>query len=61
MPDISMCVDHECPSAKKCYRHEATPNPFRQAYSEFERSKEDERCSYFYPLPWEKEPLADDA
>jgi hypothetical protein len=26
VPDITMCADHDCPMAKQCYRHEATPS-----------------------------------
>jgi hypothetical protein len=32
MPDITMCEDTDCPSARQCYRHMAVPNEFRQSY-----------------------------
>lgn len=35
MPDISMCNNHACQVAAKCYRHEAKPNPYMQAYMAF--------------------------
>jgi len=35
MPDISMCGNPTCPLAPKCYRAQATPHPYWQAYSSF--------------------------
>lgn len=46
MPDIAMCTDDSCPSAKKCYRHEATPDKYHQVYAEFERRGKD-KCGAF--------------
>lgn len=34
--DITMCSNEDCPLKKKCYRHEATPNPYWQSYSDFQ-------------------------
>jgi hypothetical protein len=51
-PDISMCADDECPSRAKCYRSKASgtkPCEYRQAFADFEREPEDERCGYFWP------------
>lgn len=31
MPDITMCIDHECPQNHNCYRYKAEPSQ-RQAY-----------------------------
>jgi len=47
MPDLSMCLDHDCPSAKRCYRHEATPDPDWQAYADFCRPTSHYRCPEF--------------
>jgi hypothetical protein len=52
MPDISMCADDECPARRKCYRHKASgtvPCEYRQAFADFQRHPEDERCSEFWP------------
>lgn len=50
MPDISMCNDHNCPSAKKCYRHQAIPWQY-QTYMDFERKPWQDKCDDGY---WEK-------
>jgi hypothetical protein len=52
MPDISMCMNSLCPMAKKCYRHEATPEEW-QAYGIF--NNEGDECEYFMELPKEFE------
>jgi hypothetical protein len=49
MPDISMCMNDACPSRATCYRHEATPNPWRQAYTAFQPD-ESGRCEDYIPL-----------
>jgi hypothetical protein len=52
MPDISMCADDECPSRAKCYRSKASgtvPSEYQQAFTDFEREPEDERCGDFWP------------
>ena len=48
MPDISMCLNHECHLAKECYRHEAKPNDW-QSYSYF-RPDEVGECNHFLPI-----------
>ena len=53
MPDISMCADDECPSRAKCYRSKASgtkPDEYRQAFADFEREPDDERCADFWPV-----------
>jgi hypothetical protein len=35
MPDITMCINSECPLSSKCWRFVAIPNPFRQSYTDF--------------------------
>lgn len=32
MADITMCSSNACPMRNNCYRHTATPNPWRQSY-----------------------------
>jgi len=50
MPDISMCANHKCHSAKKCYRHEATPTTGWQTYGSFAPLKRRVKCKYFMPI-----------
>ena len=49
MPDISMCLNDACPSATRCYRHEAKPNEWRQSYAEF-KPDETGKCEDFAPM-----------
>jgi hypothetical protein len=46
-----MCLSVTCPSAAKCYRHEAKPGN-RQAYANFAPKLHQDRCEYFMPI-WE--------
>jgi len=48
MPDIAMCQNDSCPSAKKCYRHEAMPWQY-QSYSSFYPGKK-KKCDSFLKL-----------
>jgi hypothetical protein len=51
-PDISMCADDECPARVKCCRHKASgtvPSEYQQAFTDFQREPEDERCGDFWP------------
>jgi hypothetical protein len=50
MADIAMCQNDDCPSAKQCYRHEATPNPWRQSYMEFKPDASG-KCKHFIQMP----------
>jgi hypothetical protein len=51
MPDISMCYGINCPMKHKCYRCIAPPNPYRQAYADFETIRgEDGICKYFWDI-----------
>jgi hypothetical protein len=36
MPDISMCMNRQCPRRGHCYRYLAPPNPYRQSYAKFD-------------------------
>jgi hypothetical protein len=47
MPDISMCLDHECPLRMECYRYRAHPTPMAQAYDDF---KYDGGCDAHWPI-----------
>lgn len=47
MPDISMCQDNECPSAKKCYRYMARPYSW-QSYGNFGRKPDQLKCDSFW-------------
>ena len=46
MVDIALCLNHGCPRAKECYRHEAKPSELRQAYADFHH----EDCEHFLPI-----------
>ena len=35
MPDISMCLDHNCEGKFECYRYRAVPKELYQTYSTF--------------------------
>lgn len=35
MPDITMCVNKDCPLRMKCYRFTAVPTPYWQSYTDF--------------------------
>ena len=54
MPDISMCLNKECPKRNECYRYTAEPNPFRQSYSKFQYQDGDNgfACGEF----WDNKP-----
>ena len=47
MPDISMCMNVDCPSRKKCYRYTAIPSPYLQEYSDFEPPDGKDKCDWF--------------
>lgn len=47
MPDFSMCSKTLCPSKEKCLRFTATPNSFRQVYTEYSLPAEADRCDSF--------------
>ena len=46
MPDITMCRDNECSRFAKCYRAQATPNPYRQSYF-LNSPRKGSECDYF--------------
>lgn len=48
MPDISMCMNSECPSNVECFRYRVQPHEYRQAYSKFEH--DGSKCDSFYPI-----------
>lgn len=46
MPDISMCKNKQCSLFEHCYRAQAKPDPYRQAYGSFSPD-ENGYCKYF--------------
>lgn len=48
MPDISMCLDHNCPSKNICYRYFAKPDEFQQSYNDFGRKRGQSKCDMYY-------------
>ncbi len=49
MPDIAMCLDHECPSRARCLRYTSKPDSHWQSYSYFGRATKESSCEYFEP------------
>ena len=49
MPDISMCLNIDCPIRSDCYRYTAKPDEY-QTYSKFEFIESDTKigCNYFW-------------
>lgn len=41
MPDISMCINEDCPLKQTCYRYTAPPNEFWQPYINFKYVTDD--------------------
>lgn len=58
MPDITMCSDDKCHQFKDCYRAQANPNPYYQAYFVGSPAGMD-GCKYYTPLFTEEELYAD--
>jgi hypothetical protein len=52
MPDIAMCTNTACPLADSCYRKQAKPNEYYQAYHPFEYKigLNGAECEYFEPM-----------
>jgi len=50
MPDISMCLDGECPSRLTCWRFMATPSECRQSYLAAPRVAGEERCYAYWEI-----------
>lgn len=58
-PDISMCLDADCPARHQCFRHEASgtkPNPYRQTVADFHHD-ETGKCDSFWPSPYHRSAL----
>lgn len=47
MPDITMCLNDECPSRWRCHRYTARPSE-RQSYSKFEPPHGRKTCNEFW-------------
>lgn len=54
MPDISMCLNKNCPSRMSCFRYRAAPNPNWQSYASFTPDTSG-RCDAFMRL-WAESP-----
>jgi len=50
MPDITMCEDKDCPSARQCYRHMAIANELRQSYFLGRVRDSTGTCQYLMPV-----------
>ena len=47
MPDISLCMNSDCPSKESCYRFIAEPSDL-QSYSNFTVEEGEEKCKYYW-------------
>ena len=58
MPDITMCEGGDCGIKNTCYRHNATPCPYRQSYfvePPFKKKMDGTACEhYMYDRKWEE-------
>lgn len=51
MPDIGMCYGVGCPAKDRCYRCIAPPDPFWQAYADYDRERgENGICRYLWDV-----------
>ena len=52
MPDITMCMNAECPVRKRCYRYVVRPSEDNQSYAMFKPKKEngDVSCDFFMSI-----------
>ena len=44
MPDITMCLEHQCNRKFECFRYCAIPNEFRQSYFMDDPRNDDGSC-----------------
>lgn len=49
MPDITLCLNLDCPSRSHCYRATATPNECRQSYAGFTPKTGEDKCEMYWP------------
>lgn len=47
MPDIAMCVNHECIDREQCYRYRCVPDERGQSYMSFDGPADGKKCSHF--------------
>lgn len=59
MPDFSMCSKTLCPSKEKCLRYTATPNSYRQVYTEYFIPAEADRCDSFLENSINPKPISE--
>lgn len=52
MPDISICLNHDCPLRKTCYRHEAEPDPHWQSYLQWDAdwNVREDGCPHYWEM-----------
>lgn len=55
MPDITMCMNIECPFREQCYRYRAIPSDF-QSYADFQPKMEHKTfdCDNFWDIKGRK-------
>lgn len=47
MPDLALCVNAACPSAKLCYLFMAKPDRMYQSYGNFQPEPGEDRCGSY--------------
>ena len=50
MPDISMCINSDCPSHNDCYRFKAKPSEFWQSYDSYKPLEGESKCDKFVEI-----------
>lgn len=50
MPDISLCVNDNCPLRQDCLRFNADPDSLWQSYGDFEPDDEG-NCDFYIKMP----------
>jgi hypothetical protein len=60
MPDISMCLNKNCPSRFCCYRYMAKPSEFRQTYGGFTVPEGKKKCDMFWSIDYPSTQLRED-
>jgi hypothetical protein len=48
MPDITMCLDHDCPLRETCYRYLAKPGKYQSYFVGSPRDPETGECDHHW-------------
>ena len=50
MPDITMCMNSECPRCETCYRYKAEATPMWQTYAGFDCKEDKPYTDMYWPV-----------